>query len=170
MTDAERLSRESFYGNLVWVVDGRPFRENFDIFHMLPDPTSELARDLVWQKATRQAKGAAHGIFWRRSESLEPTGTETRIVEIHSIRKIEEAMNLAYIGHHQYDWIRPRRIWLDATCPVYIDFGDEFLVRLETYDKSGLPCIRFVAKQKFIHDAMAESSVEEIATRYYPII
>jgi competence protein CoiA len=41
ITDAERLSRESFYGNLVWIVDGKAFRKNFDIFHVLPDPTSE---------------------------------------------------------------------------------------------------------------------------------
>ncbi len=48
MSDSERISRESFYGNLVWIVDGSTFRQNFNVCHMLPDPTSELARDLVW--------------------------------------------------------------------------------------------------------------------------
>jgi len=38
MTDAERLSREYFYKNLVWVLDGREFRHNFDIYHPLPHP------------------------------------------------------------------------------------------------------------------------------------
>lgn len=71
MTDAERLSRESFYGNLVWVIDGRGFRKNFDIFHMLPDPTSQVAQDLVWFRASRKLRGAAHGIFWRLSENPE---------------------------------------------------------------------------------------------------
>jgi competence protein CoiA len=33
MTDAERQSREAYYGNLVWVIDGRGFRDNFDIYH-----------------------------------------------------------------------------------------------------------------------------------------
>jgi competence protein CoiA len=127
MTDAERLSRESFYGNLIWIVDGTPFRENFDIFHVLPDPASEIAQDLMWFKATRGQRGAARGIFWRLSENPE---TERSMVWIHSIREIEEEINQAYRGHHQYDWVQPRRTWLDATCPVYIDFGDDLLAKL----------------------------------------
>lgn len=53
MTDAERLSREAFYGNLIWIIDGKPFKANFDIYHELPDPRSELAKDIVWTKARR---------------------------------------------------------------------------------------------------------------------
>ena len=68
MSDEERLSRESFYKNLVWVVDGSEFRKNFDIYHQLPHPTSELTKDIRWFKATREKKGAAHGMFWRLSE------------------------------------------------------------------------------------------------------
>jgi hypothetical protein len=60
-----------------------------------------------------------------------------------------------------------RRIWLDATCPVCIDFGNESLVRLETYDDSGLPCVRLVAKRKFLHDTMVERSATAIASRFY---
>lgn len=33
MTDAERASREAFYKNLVWIVDGRGFRNQFDLHH-----------------------------------------------------------------------------------------------------------------------------------------
>jgi hypothetical protein len=36
MTDAERLSREAFYGDMIWILDGWPFRSNFDIYHALP--------------------------------------------------------------------------------------------------------------------------------------
>ena len=173
MTDEERLSRESFYGNLVWVIDGREFRKNFDIFHLLPDPASGLAQDLVWVKAARQLHGAARGLFFRLSEGLLDNADVTRATlrsgRIHSIHEIEEQMNQAYRGHHQYDWIRPRRTWLDATCPVYIDFGVESLARLETYDESGLPCIRLVSKRKFVNDAMVEETAQAIATRFYSI-
>jgi competence protein CoiA len=31
MSDVERISRESFYRNLVWIVDGLPFKDNFDL-------------------------------------------------------------------------------------------------------------------------------------------
>jgi hypothetical protein len=58
---------------------------------------------------------------------------------------------------------------LDAECPVYIDFGDDYLVKLEVYDQSNLPCIRYVAKRKFLHDVMVETDARAIATRFYPI-
>lgn len=173
MTDAERMSRETFYCNLVWVVDGRGFRDNFDIYHMLPDPASELAQDLVWAKATRPMQGAAAGLFYRLSSNRDhqPHATKATlrggwIEGIHAIRSEIEA---TYCGHHQYDWVRPRRTWLDATCPVYIDFGGDALVKLDIYDESGLRCIRLVAKRKFLHDAMTKTSAAAIATRYYPI-
>jgi len=59
--------------------------------------------------------------------------------------------------------------WLDATCPVYIDFGEDLLAKLAIYDASGLPCIFWVAKEKFVHDVMTECEARAIATRFYPI-
>ena len=52
---------------------------------------------------------------------------------------------------------------------VYLDFGDDILYRLETYDETGMNSVRLVAKRKFIHDVMVETRVENIATRFYPI-
>ena len=48
MTDAERESRESFYGNLLWILDGSPFKKSFHLGCMLPDPDSEGVEDIVW--------------------------------------------------------------------------------------------------------------------------
>ncbi|MFG1351906.1 competence protein CoiA [Xanthobacter autotrophicus] len=175
MTDAERQSREVFYGNLVWVIDGRGFRDNFDIYHLLPDPRSEIAQDIVWSKATRPMRGAAGGLFFRLSETQldYPDRTITKATltfgRIYSLQDIQTEVEQAYRGHHQYDWVRPRRTWLDAACPVYIDFGNEFLLKLEIYDDSKLPCVRYVAKRKFLHDAMVETDARAIATRFYPL-
>lgn len=172
MTDKERISREAFYGNLVWVIDGSGFRKNFDIYHVLPDPTSELAKDLVWAKARRGLNGAAAGIFFRLSENLvdDPSLTKATLKGgwTHCIDRIEEEVNHAYSGHHQYDWIRPHKTWLDATCPVYIDFWGEWLVRLEIYDESELPCIYFVSKDKFIADSLSKNNARDIACRILP--
>ncbi len=175
MTDAERQSRESFYGNLVWVIDGRGFRDNFDIYHLLPDPASQIAHDIVWAKASRAMKGAAAGMFFRLSEGRADfpdaniTKATLRFGYVHGIQEIKTEVEQAYSGHHQYDWVRPRRTWLDAACPVYIDFGEDYLVKLEIYDESNLPCIRYVAKRKFLHDAMVETDAQAIASRFYPI-
>ncbi len=88
---------------------------------------------------------------------------------IHDIDEIEEELNKSYNGYHQYDWVRPRKTWLEAKCPVYIDFVTELLVKLEVYDNSGLECVRYVSKRKFIHDATTEINAKAIATRFYPI-
>lgn len=173
ITDEERLSREAFYGNLVWVIDGRSFRKNFDIYHLLPDPTSEIAQDLVWEKARRHKHGANAGLFYRLSEckrdNPDVTKASLRGGWIHGFHEIEAQVNDAYRGHHQFDWIRPHRTWLDATCPVYIDFGDDHLVRLEIYDESRLQCVRLVTKRKFVHDTLNETAASAIATRFYPL-
>lgn len=173
MTDAERESREAFYQNLVWVIDGKPFRKNFDIYHMLPDPASELAQDLVWEKAQRHMDGANRGIFLRVSENRkhDPGATKATLRGgfIEGMHRIKAEIEAAYRGHHQYDWVRPRATWLDARCPVYIDFRDDWLVRLEVYDETGLKCVRLVAKRKFIHDAITEAKAVNIGARYYPL-
>ncbi|MGC2948115.1 MULTISPECIES: competence protein CoiA [Burkholderia] len=175
MTGAERTSRESFYGNLVWVIDGRGFRQNFDIYHALPDPASEPARDLVWAKARRELRGAAGGMFFRLTECHvhNPNATKADLGDglhrIHWIDEIDADLARAYSGHHQYDWVRPRSTWLDAACPVYIDFGEDWLAQLMTYDESGLRCMRYVAKRKFVHDVMVETDARAIATSFYPI-
>jgi competence protein CoiA len=167
MTDSERLARETFYQNLIWIVDGRGFRKNFYICHHLPHPQSEVARDIRWFKVTRPMHGAARGAFWRPSEN--PGHKTGDLVLYHSASEIEAEVSNAYRGHHQYSWTRPRRTWLDATCPVYLDLGDDLLAKLEIYDESGLPCIHLVAKQKLIHDAMTETAATAIATRFYPL-
>lgn len=168
MTDTERLSREAFYGNLVWVIDGKGFRKNFDIYHILPAPDSELAQDLVWEKATRSHQGAARGLFFRLSEGLAEDSSVTKATLqsgwIHGIHEIEEQVRHVYRGHHQYDWVHPRRTWLEATCPVYIDFGDTWLARLDIYDESGLPCVHLVSKVKFVHDAMTTYSAHNLGS------
>lgn len=97
--------------------------------------------------------GANRGLFFRLSEALEedPTVTKATLCSgwMHGIHEIEDEVNQSYNGYHQFDWVRPRKTWLDAKCPVYIDFGDEHLVKLDTYDDSGLKCIRLVSKRKF---------------------
>lgn len=81
-----------------------------------------------------------------------------------SLSDIKMLVEKEYCGHHQYDWIRPR-----ATRPVYLDFGDDWLVRLETYDETGLQCAKLVSKRKLVHDVMVETSAADITTRFYPI-
>lgn len=173
MDDTERLSRETFYKNLVWVIDGRSFKNNFHIYHALPDPCSNLSKDIVWHKAKHGSNGANSGIFFRISETQLLYPEEliikgerlSKMVQIHSIREIFSEIQKNYIGHHQYDWLKPRKTWLEATCPVYIDLGNSFLYRLDEYDASKLNCVRLVTKSKFLRDAMIQVNFRDIGTK-----
>jgi competence protein CoiA len=166
MTDAERKSREAFYQNLVWIVDGRGFSGQFELHQLLPDPNNEEAKDLIWFKAARGMEGANAGIFWKLSEN--PDHATAGMVEIHGLHKVRHLIATCR-GHQQYSWTRPRKTWLDAECPVYIDFGDEWLFQLHRYGFNKLECVYKVAKKKFLHDAMVEKHARDIATRFYPI-
>ncbi len=137
---------------------------------MLPDPKFTLVQDIVWTKARRHMDGANQGLFFRVSEGREVDPNVTKATlrggRLHSLCEIEEEIINSYTGHHQYDWVRPRGTWLDAKCPVYIDFGNEHLVKLGTYDDSGLPCVYLVAKGKFLYDSMSEKRAEDIAMHF----
>lgn len=167
LPEPERVSRENFYGNLIWIVDGRSFRQRFEIYHPLPSPRSELSQDLVWSRAKRGQEGANRGLFFRVSEArqYEPMATRATLRggQIHSIREIQAAIESSYEGHHQYDWIRPHQGWLVAGCPVYLDFGDAYLVRLQVFDhETRLPCVRLVAKSDFIKSTLLANKAIEV--------
>ena len=187
MTDDERESREAFYQNLVWILDGRPFRNNFHVGCMLPDPEDGRFDDIVWiQSPWSSDRLLPHDIehkapaFWRVSEAenefpgLTKSNARTkippgRLIRLHFGREIKEAVKASYNAFHQFYWIRPRRAWLETKCPVYIDFGGEVLYEIAKYDDTGQLCVRIVSKRKLLHDVMVETRAEDIATRFYPI-
>lgn len=189
MTDQERESREVFYRNLIWILDGRGFESRFEILERLPAPDSEISRKLVWWPAHPRRPRHLFRSPWERiahfvrlsdiveahpeftKASMRNTGEIPSGILVWSSAhwKLEEEIEAQYIGHHLFYWTRPRRTWLDAGCPVYVDFGDEILWRIETYDETGMKCVRPIAKQKLVHDAMVERRAEDIATRFYPI-
>ena len=77
-------------------------------------------------------------------------------------RIIRDEVLFAYRGHHQFDWVRPRQTWLEAASPVYIDLGEDYLLKMETYDDSGLPCVRVVMKRDFVASAMEETDARSV--------
>ena len=173
MSDQERISREDFYGNLIWVLNGKAFQKSFDVYHQLPDPESAWGRDLIWEKAARQQHGANRGIFYSLTEAQKRHPEVTKATcgplgTMNFLQDFKPEIARTYRGHHQYDWVRPRRTWLDAACPVYIDFGEEHLLRLEQYDETGLPCVRRIPKQTFLKDVMTKSVARDVA--FNPIL
>jgi competence protein CoiA len=136
------------------------------MYHELPDPRSDIAQDLVWVKARRHMNGANAGLFFRLSECRveypDVTKSTIRGGIYHGMREIADEVLFAYRGHHQYDWVKPRQTWLEAKGPVYIDFGEDYLLKMETYDESGLQCVRAVMKRDFVASVMEESDAKSV--------
>jgi competence protein CoiA len=149
---SELRARELFYGQLLWIVNGVHFAAQFAVLHALPDPRSGFAQDLIFYPArinrslTRNAR-LSHGIFWRKSENLNKQPGD--LVEVHSTESIKSEIEREYIGHHQFEWVRPRTVWFESTAPVFLDFGDDTLWHLQEYDPN-IRCVQRVPKQKLI--------------------
>lgn len=165
MSDQERISREEFYQEMVWVINGTSFRKNFDLYHRLPNPDSDLAKDKKWSKSTREMRGASTGMYTKPSMNR-PNDT---MAQMFSTTDIREQIYENYTGHHQYDWIKPRATWLDANCPVFIDFGDDFLLRLVLYGEFNLPAIQSISKASFIEHIGSATKVENFVAEHYEL-
>ena len=142
----ELRSREAFYGKLMWIVNGTSFADRFHILSPLPDPRSAFAQDLVFceQRVDWLGRG-----FWRKSENPHRLGPND-LVRMHSMTEIEDDIRKNHVGHHLFDWKRPRDVWYDAAAAVFLDFGGEMLWRLGRYDDRGLRCIRRVSKKDLV--------------------
>jgi competence protein CoiA len=152
----ELRSRESFYKNLVWIVNGEKFHQRFHIREaLLPRPDSNKFDDIEFMPSPYSPSCS---MFTRKSE--EPK-------YIHSAREIEQLIIENYVGHHPFHWVRPHAAWLEAQCPVLFDFGEEFLWRLEDY-KCQFKCVRAISKKKIVLDVINEKQANDIASRFYP--
>jgi hypothetical protein len=150
----ELESREKFYGDMIWIVNGDKFKNNFHILDALPDPCAEFMQDIVFFPQSLEKPTFC---YWRKSEH--PEFKSGDMVQIHFVNEEGEKITLDlieqhYVGHHMFDWIRPRSVWFDATKPVFFDFGqNDLLVRLaiyDTYSDRPLSCVQYVSKRKVI--------------------
>lgn len=140
MSLEELRSREAFYGHMIWIVDGRPFANQFEVLpDPLPHPESSLLLDVVFFPQLASA-------FWRRSEATRGL----RLVEMHRTSEIAEEIRANYCGHHFFRWKRAREVWQQAKAPVFIDFGGNEVLRIGTYNPPTQWCIRRLSKSDLV--------------------
>lgn len=157
----ELKSRENFYKNLVWLVNGQRFSERFAVSDtILPCPDDQAFENCVFW---------ANGMgYWKRSENPQIDDNPRALVLMHPAHKDKELISRSYKGHHPFTWTRPHQAWLEASCPVIFDFGQDVLWRLENY-RDQFSCVRAIHKEKFVWDVQHENQASEIASRFYPI-
>jgi len=149
MNEQELSSREKFYGKMMWIVNGDKFKNNFVIWGKLPKPSCEFAQDIEFHSRGwgfhRKSENPNYENWWKTGCLDSPP-----MVLVHSINDISEEIDANYIGHHLFDWKRPRYVWFKSTKPVFIDFGCDILWWLQKYDDRGLMCVRKIYKEALI--------------------
>lgn len=160
----EMRSREAFYKNLLWIVNGEKFQSRFKVAlsQGLPHPLSKEFDDIVFAPTHH---GAA---FWRKSENPQAfTGSGDTMIRVHPSRIIQRQIREHYVGHHSFSWQRPHIAWLEAKCPVYLDMdvNSDILWRIESY-KGQFRCVRAISKEQVIKDIMRETFVHDIGNTY----
>lgn len=143
MNDQELASREAFYGNMVWVVNGSSFFKNVEICAKLPGPENPLSQDMRIYTPQRNSK---EFLYWLVSEN-EPGAT---MVEVHGSHRIQSFVDETHTGHHLFMWKHPRGIWFRSKVPVYFDFGGETLWQLIKFNAGPTFCLRVSSKADFI--------------------
>lgn len=159
----ELQSRESFYGDMLWVVDGARFSKNLHIANKLPPPDSEIAAELV----TLTPPGYRRGIGWRAA-TLVRKKDELAELHIDGLRVFEamtcvrgqgiggpiiettQAIEAVHEGHYLLVWNAAPPVWLAAERPVLLDIGQSVLIKVEHYSAQiGLSC-RLLLREAFV--------------------
>lgn len=116
---AELQSREAFYPNLLWLVNGKKFK-GFRILKHLPamdDPRLE-----AFEFCHR-----ANLTMVRKSELL--AGIEKpKIMTFHH----PELRSIPLTSfNYSFSWRFPHKVWYEAKCPLIFDLGGHFLYQLK---------------------------------------
>ena len=152
MPPDELHSRENFYGDMIWIVNGDKFKQNFHVLDAVPDPDADFVQDMVFVPQSLDIRVLC---FWRKSE--QPDYEPGDLVRVHFVEEEEDTrrqINEHYIGHHIFAWKRAHSVWFESQKPVYFDFGSEdFVLQLKVYQTYGdrhLWCVQYVPKQFII--------------------
>lgn len=138
MPPDELRSREAFYKRMIWIVDATPFASQFTVEYKLPDPLSELCKDVRF---------SGRGVFFSRQSEKVPGLSSGWL---YPRERIEAEIEASYRGHHSFKWSKPRTVWFESTMPVFLDFGTDELFSLQIYDDTGMRCVRRISKEALI--------------------
>ncbi len=119
ITLAELRSREVFYPNLVWVVNGAKFK-GFKVLKHLPDVDDIRLSELEFSHT-------ANLTMVRKNEII--LGVEKpKVMTFHH----PELRTIPLTSHYySFRWSHPHRVWYEAKCPIIIDLGGYFLYQLK---------------------------------------
>jgi hypothetical protein len=115
----ELRSREAFYPNLIWVVNGSKFK-GFRVLKHLPDVDDT-------KLSAFEFSHTANLTMVRKSEILSGN-PKPKVMTFHH----PELRTIPLTAHYySFRWLHPHRVWYEAKCPIIIDLGGYFLYQLK---------------------------------------
>ena len=157
MSLEELKSREQFYKEMLWIVNGEKFKNNFYILGELPDPRDTYFSDIAFCSTGKN--NIARG-YWKYSENpdWQQNSEKIMLVRIYDYNGIKPKVEASYVGHHLFDWAKPKEVWFYSQCDVFIDFGGKVIWKLMKYGRNGLYCVRRIDKEYFINRATGRTT------------
>lgn len=160
----EQTSREEFYKEMIWIVNGEKFKNTFHVLDKLPNPNDEFTKDICFNRRKHNHYGRVFFKFSESPELLLPRNEQPKgkLYRSHNVDDIQEEIEASYIGHHQFDWVKPRLNWLLNKSKVFIDFGDDKLHRIIQYGDYKLTALRIYNKQEIISRILEKGKINEV--------
>jgi hypothetical protein len=143
MNDDELSSRERFYGDMAWVVNAMNFYNNIEFGAKLPNPELPESLDMC----VRPVQSSPQSFIFHRISENEPDAT---MVEIHGDHSIQKFIDDTHVGHYLFAWKKPRTVWFRSARPVFFDFGQDVIWRLQRFNARSAYCLEAVSKVQFI--------------------
>ncbi len=171
INENELFSREQFYGNMLWVVNGLNFSNQFFVFPFkLPPPNSELASLIEIDREPALNKGIVRfmdacgeesefqkPILFHKTKSLRVgssgnyfSGKITANGIYDPTVEVQKEIELVHDGHYFFEWKNKRKVWFKSNKHIYIDFGNENIAQLCAFN-SNIFWVRVINKINFIN-------------------
>jgi hypothetical protein len=134
----ELKSREAFYPNLVWVLNGKKFK-GFRILKSLPDVDDPLLSDYEFCHSDHLSMIRKSDLLQGRPKVLNFYHPEIKRVPLTSC-------------YYSFCWKHPHRVWYEAKAPIIVDIGGHFLYQLKHRKQlSGdYPYLHIIPRKHFI--------------------
>lgn len=113
----ELRSREAYYKNLVWVLNGKKFK-GFRVLKHLPDLNDPVVAEYEFCHTDHLSMIRKRDLLQGRAKALNFHHPELRSIPIS-------------VHYYSFCWKNPHRVWYQAKCPIIVDLGGHFLYQLK---------------------------------------
>ncbi|MFC4210880.1 competence protein [Pedobacter lithocola] len=137
---AEMQSREAFYPNLIWILNGKKFK-GFRILKNLPNPNDSKLVDYEFCNTD-------HLSMVRKAEVIDGI-IKPKVLNFYH----KEIKGVAITSNfYHFCWKQPHAVWYAAKAPIYVDLGGHFLYKMliRRQLSGNFPYLEMISRKPFI--------------------